>query len=145
MRFRTGAYSSLRVSELGPLIFEETRAATADSVPALRSAVAAFLAAAGTLDTMVQTVKLAVSEALTNVVLHAYPDDAPGPVAVSAVINGGTVEVTIADEGRGMVPRADSPGAGLGLPIIAQLAASVEISHSAGSGTRLRMSFEDSG
>ena len=102
-----------------------------------------FLFAAGSLETMVQTVKLAVSEALTNVVLHAYPDDAPGMVVVSAVVVGGVVEVTITDEGRGMVPRADSPGAGLGLPIIAQLAAAVEISHGAGTGTRLRMSFDE--
>jgi serine/threonine-protein kinase RsbW len=130
------------VSEAGPQTFEETRPATAESVPALRTAVADFLAAAGTIESMVQTVKLAVSEALTNVVLHAYPDGAPGPVVVSAVVDSGVVEVTITDEGRGMVPRADSPGAGLGLPIIAQLAAAVEISHGAGSGTRLRMSFE---
>ena len=42
-----------------------------------------------------------------------------------------------------MVPRADSPGAGLGLPIIAQLAAAVEISHGAGDGTRLKMTFDE--
>jgi serine/threonine-protein kinase RsbW len=124
--------------------FEDSRSATADSVPALRTAVAEFLADCGTAEAMVQTVKLAVSEALTNVVLHAYPDGQPGPVAVTAIVDGAVVEVVISDEGRGMVPRADSPGAGLGLPIIAQLAAAVEISHGAGDGTRLRMSFEDS-
>jgi anti-sigma regulatory factor (Ser/Thr protein kinase) len=128
-----------------PHRFEETRPATADCVPALRTAVAEFLDAAGALESMVQTVKLAVSEALTNVVLHAYPDDDPGPVVVTALVDGDVVEVTITDEGRGMVPRADSPGVGLGLPIIAQLAAAVEISHGAGDGTRLRMSFEAAG
>ena len=122
--------------------FEERRPATPDSVPALRTALAEFLASAGTVESMVQTVKLAVSEALTNVVLHAYPDGQPGPVLVSAQVDGGTVEVIISYEGRGMIPRADSPGAGLGLPIIAQLAAAVEISHGAGDGTRLRMSFD---
>ena len=123
--------------------FNETRPATAESVPLLRTAVADFLFAAGTVETLVQTVKLAVSEALTNVVLHAYPEGDPGPVAVTATIEDGIVEVTIADEGRGMVPRADSPGAGLGLPIIAQLAAAVEISHGAGDGTRLKMTFDE--
>lgn len=123
--------------------FEQSRAATSDSVPALRTAVAQFLASAGAPDAMVQTVKLAVSEALTNVVLHAYPDTDPGPVSVTAVLDGNAVEVVISDEGRGMVPRADSPGAGLGLPIIAQLAAAVEISHGAGDGTRLKMSFDN--
>ena len=122
--------------------FEESRPATPESVPALRTAVADFLESCGAAERLVQTVKLAVSEALTNVVLHAYPDGDPGPVVVSAAMNNGSVEVTIVDEGRGMVPRADSPGAGLGLPIIAQLAAAVEISHGDGDGTRLRMSFD---
>lgn len=123
--------------------FEERRPATPESVSALRTAVAEFLAEAGSADHLVQTVKLAVSEALTNVVLHAYPDGAPGPMWVSAVVGDGVIEVTISDEGRGMVPRADSPGAGLGLPIIAQLAAAVEISHGAEDGTHLRMSFDE--
>src|SRR4051812_16992757 len=106
-----------------PQRFEASRAATPDSVPVLRTAVAEFLVSLGTAEALVQTVKLAVSEALTNVVLHAYPDGEPGPVAITAVVDGSAVEVVISDEGRGMVPRADSPGAGLGLPIIAQLAA----------------------
>jgi serine/threonine-protein kinase RsbW/stage II sporulation protein AB (anti-sigma F factor) len=82
-----------------------------------------------------------VSEALTNVVLHAYPPDRAGPVGVSAKLTDDTVEVTVSDEGGGMAPRTNSPGAGLGLPIIAQLASSIEISHGAGDGTRLRMTF----
>ena len=123
--------------------FEQRRDATAESVPALRTAVAEFLASEGAAEELVQTVKLAVSEALTNVVLHAYPDGVPGPVIVAAAMGDQSVEVTISDIGRGMVPRPDSPGAGLGLPIIAQLASSVEISHGSGEGTRLRLTFAD--
>src|SRR3954451_16563365 len=94
--------------------FEASRTATPDSVPSLRTAVAEFLASAGASEPMVQTVKLAVSEALTNVVMHPSPDGHAGPVAISAVVDGTGVVVVISDEGRGMVPRADSPGAGLG-------------------------------
>lgn len=122
-------------------LFEQRRDATPDSVPALRTAVAEFLASQGASERLVQTVKLAVSEALTNVVLHAYPDGVPGPVIITATLDDDSVEVTISDIGRGMVPRHDSPGAGLGLPIIAQLASSVEISHGSGEGTRLRLTF----
>ena len=121
--------------------FEQRRDATADSVPALRTAVAEFLAAEGATEELVQTVKLAVSEALTNVVLHAYPNGKPGPVIIVVTAGVESVEITISDTGRGMVPRPDSPGAGLGLPIIAQLATAVEISHGEGEGTRLRMRF----
>ena len=122
--------------------FEQSSSAIPDSVPLLRNAVARFLEEASVDEPLVQTVKLAVSEALTNVVLHAYPDGHPGPVHLTATLEGSAaIVVTISDEGRGMIPRADSPGAGLGLPIIAQLAASVEISHGDSDGTTLKMSF----
>src|SRR3712207_7980924 len=69
------------------------------------------------------------SEALTNVVLHAYPEGEPGPVTVTAEINDSAIDVTISDEGRGMVPRPDSPGAGLGLPIIDRKSTRLNSSH----------------
>jgi anti-sigma regulatory factor (Ser/Thr protein kinase) len=121
--------------------FEQSSTAIPDSVPLLRNAVASFLEDSGADEPLVQAVKLAVSEALTNCVLHAYPDGEPGPVQITARIDGSGVVVTIRDRGRGMVPRPDSPGAGLGLPIIAQVAASVEISHGNHDGTTLKMSF----
>jgi anti-sigma regulatory factor (Ser/Thr protein kinase) len=122
--------------------FRRSDPATPNSVPRLRTAVAGFLTDSDVADDLVQTIKLAVSEALTNVVLHAYPEGRAGPVHVSATVRVDQVEVTVSDEGGGMAPRTNSPGAGLGLPIIAQLAASVEISHGAGDGTELRMSFD---
>ena len=47
----------------------------------------------------------------------------------------------IADDGRGMPPRSDSPGLGLGLPLISDLATSLEIADGDGSGTVLHMTF----
>ena len=87
---------------------------------------------------------LAVSEAVANVVVHAYRGrDAgaeAGYVHVTATFEGAELVVAIADEGVGMTPRVDSPGAGLGLPIIATLADRFEIQQLPG-GTQLVLAF----
>jgi serine/threonine-protein kinase RsbW/stage II sporulation protein AB (anti-sigma F factor) len=125
----------------GPAPFRQSAAATADAVPRLRGEIERYLLEAGVDDELVTSVILSLSEALSNVVLHAYPGDAPGPVHVDATLGAASLEVVVADEGRGMAPRLDSPGAGLGLPIIAKLATTVEIAHEGERGTRLTMSF----
>jgi serine/threonine-protein kinase RsbW len=78
-------------------------------------------------------IEVAVSEAVSNAVLHAYRDHAePGRIAVRAQFSGGFLRVEVADRGLGMRPRPDSPGLGLGLPLIAQLAAHVDITSEGG-------------
>ena len=47
----------------------------------------------------------------------------------------------VVDEGRGILPRADSPGLGLGLPLIAQMTESLEVHDRRGGGTEIRMAF----
>jgi serine/threonine-protein kinase RsbW len=75
--------------------------------------------------------------------LHAYLDhETPGTVEVHASCEDEqVVVVVVADEGRGMLPRTDSPGLGLGLPLIAQMTQSLEVHDRAGGGTEIRMSF----
>jgi anti-sigma regulatory factor (Ser/Thr protein kinase) len=89
-------------------------------------------------------VVLAVSEAVTNVVVHAYRDcdaDAPpGHVHVTVTVEPDELLVAVSDDGVGLTPRADSPGLGLGLPIIAALADRFEVQERAG-GTRVLMGF----
>jgi anti-sigma regulatory factor (Ser/Thr protein kinase) len=85
-------------------------------------------------------VKLAVSEAVTNAVQHAYRDREPGDVWGIAHIEQGQLRIVIADSGIGMTPRTDSPGLGLGLPLISQLADSIQV-RSAGDGTEIHMTF----
>jgi serine/threonine-protein kinase RsbW/stage II sporulation protein AB (anti-sigma F factor) len=86
-------------------------------------------------------VMLAVSEAVTNAVLHAYRDGRPaGRVRVRADLGDDEVHVEVADDGMGMNPRPDSPGLGLGLPTIGAVADGVEIDDRAG-GTVVRMRF----
>jgi anti-sigma regulatory factor (Ser/Thr protein kinase) len=73
-------------------------------------------------------VGVVVSEAVTNAVLHAYRDRArPGSVHVSASLDDDGVQIAIDDDGLGLRSRTDSPGIGLGLPLIADLADRVEV------------------
>jgi serine/threonine-protein kinase RsbW/stage II sporulation protein AB (anti-sigma F factor) len=85
-------------------------------------------------------VKLAVSEAVTNAVQHAYRDREPGYVWGIAHIEEERLRIVIADSGIGMTPRTDSPGLGLGLPLISQLADSIQV-RTAEDGTEIHMSF----
>lgn len=86
-------------------------------------------------------VRLAVSEACANVVVHAYPDG-QGLLVVQVFTGDKSVTVVVRDSGTGIAPRADSPGLGVGLPLIAALARTLELSAPQGGGTELRMSFD---
>jgi serine/threonine-protein kinase RsbW/stage II sporulation protein AB (anti-sigma F factor) len=124
----------------------QTLPAVPESTPRLRRAVSRFATAAGADEATIENVNLAVSEAVTNVVVHAYADDVePGPVRVTAALEHDSILITVSDEGRGMVPRLDSPGLGLGLPLISQTADTLDVHHTDSGGTELRMSFRLSG
>jgi anti-sigma regulatory factor (Ser/Thr protein kinase) len=84
---------------------------------------------------------LAVTEAATNVTLHAYRDDQPGEVRVVVCAEPERFVVVVRDWGTGLRPRADSPGLGLGLPVIASLATEFRVEAAEGQGTLLRMHF----
>jgi anti-sigma regulatory factor (Ser/Thr protein kinase) len=113
-----------------------------DAVAPIRHAVGDFADTVGATARASQAIALAVSEAATNVVLHAYLDhDGGGEIKVLAFIEGRTLRIVIRDHGRGMTPRRDSPGLGLGLPLIAQLADEVRIGSTNGSGTEIQMDF----
>jgi anti-sigma regulatory factor (Ser/Thr protein kinase) len=87
-------------------------------------------------------VGVVVSEAVTNAVVHAYRDrERPGAVHVSARLDDEGVEVSVADDGVGLRPRADSPGVGLGMPLIADLADEVEFTREGGGGVRVAARF----
>lgn len=113
------------------------------SVPAARRAVESVAHACGACRGTIEALRLAVSEACTNVILHAYrtgDHDAAGRLHVHVVRDGNVFEVVVADHGVGFQPRTDSPGLGLGLPLIGQLTEDFEVRRHNGV-NRLRMRF----
>jgi anti-sigma regulatory factor (Ser/Thr protein kinase) len=103
--------------------------------------VRAFLSARGADPRVLADVMLAVSEVVTNCVVHAYRNAAGGEVAMEAHHRGDTLVLSVVDNGGGMAPRTDSPGLGLGLPLVGRVAERVDIIAPAGGGTQVRMSF----
>jgi serine/threonine-protein kinase RsbW len=86
-------------------------------------------------------IRLAVTEACANVVVHAYPDGQEGQMEVVASMEGETLTVLVRDWGCGIRPRPDSPGLGLGLSLIAALAESVQLGHGSDEHTEVQMTF----
>lgn len=115
---------------------------TPESVGDIRNAIAQLAHSGGFHEEKVEAIRLAVSEAATNAVLHAYSDHS-GTINVAAEIEaGGVLRVLIADEGRGMLPHRESDGLGLGLPIITTMADHVDITSPIGNrGTEVHMRF----
>ena len=111
-----------------------------ENVAVVRHALGGFGDAYDIPDQALADVKLAVTEACTNVVVHAYPDG-DGPLGGSAWMADERLTVVVHDEGRGMLPRPDSPGLGLGLPLIATLAESLELGTGSDERTEVRMTF----
>lgn len=86
-------------------------------------------------------VALAVGEICANTVVHAYRGGPPGTFLLTVAADPELVEVTVADEGRGLAPREDSPGAGYGLPLAAAIATTLELGTPSTGGTVVRMTF----
>jgi serine/threonine-protein kinase RsbW len=118
-----------------------TLPARPENVAVVRHVLGAFAEALQLPDPVIEDMRLAVTEACTNVVRHAYADGEPGPVEILIRPEGDTLQVVVSDQGRGLGPGHDSSGPGLGLPLIAALTHSLEIEQAKSSGSRLRMSF----
>jgi len=90
---------------------------------------------------LVEDIRLAITEACTNVVRHAYADDDLGVVEVRIRPQADSVLVTVTDFGRGIGTSADTSGPGLGLPLIAAVADTVDLQPMPGGGSRVAMTF----
>jgi anti-sigma regulatory factor (Ser/Thr protein kinase) len=115
--------------------------ARADQVKLARREIAAYAREHGAVDP--DGIALAVSEAVTNAVVHAYVDaPEPGAVEVTAEVHAGDgLEIQVCDEGRGMVPRLDSPGLGVGLPLVAMISQRFKVEARPTGGTAVKMFF----
>jgi anti-sigma regulatory factor (Ser/Thr protein kinase) len=119
--------------------FEATYPSTPSGVGAMRRDVAAFATRAGMDEQGLGDIRLAVSEAATNAVVHAYRE-AAGTLVVRAHVDGRDLIVVVRDTGLGLVPRGDSPGLGLGMPLMASVTTTFNVVSTA-SGTEVHMTF----
>jgi serine/threonine-protein kinase RsbW/stage II sporulation protein AB (anti-sigma F factor) len=91
-------------------------------------------------DERADEIVLAVNEACANAVVHAYPR-MPGHIEVVVEDQDDALCVVVRDAGVGMAPSPNSPGLGLGLPMIAMVADSLRIDRPASGGTHVQMRF----
>jgi serine/threonine-protein kinase RsbW len=117
-----------------------TLPARPENVAVIRHVLGAFAEALRLPPDLVEDMRLAVTEACTNVVRHAYHGD-PGPIDVVIRPVGDRLDLIVSDEGQGIGPSADVAGPGLGLPLISALADSVELEQLPSRGSRIAMSF----
>jgi len=112
------------------------------SVGQLRRDVGAFAATGGVTGEQLGDVRLCLSEAVTNSVVHAFRDGrAAGTIVVSARFGAAGLVLKVSDDGMGYRPRTDSPGLGIGIPTIGALSTSMSFGASASGGTELSMTF----
>ena len=83
-----------------------------------RTTVAELAQKAGFTGQRLDAIRLAVSEAASNAVIHAYPDR-PGEFDIRGVMAGGGLLVRITDNGCGLDAPSKHPGLGHGLGLIA--------------------------
>ncbi len=102
--------------------------ARAENVFVVRQALTGLGQALGVDRAVLDDIKIAVTEACTNVVVHAYRDG-EGLLEVDAWPDGPRLLVVVRDHGPGVAPRADraSAGLGLGLPLMATLSEEMRI------------------
>lgn len=115
-----------------------------------RVAVAAFVAQLDpTLDEITE-IKTVVSEAVTNAIIHGYEQNPAGIIYISCVIEDGTVDIVIRDDGIGIedIEQARQPlfttkpeleRSGMGFTIMENFMDKVEIESQPGAGTTVRL------
>lgn len=119
--------------------------ARAENIALVRHAFGALGEALTVDEQLLSDMRLAITEACSNVVVHAYAGREPGPLLLDATLGDGELTVVVRDEGPGIAPHPGSAGLGLGLPLIASLAESVELGRDEQGRTEVRMTFSLSG
>lgn len=117
--------------------------ARAEGVSVVRQALSGIADALDFDDSVVADMKMAVTEACTNVVVHAYEEEG-GMLEVDMLTAGDALTIAVRDHGAGIHPRTTArrtPALGLGLPLIAALSDVFELKGGSGHGTEVRMTF----
>jgi len=121
-----------------------TYPATAQAVGAARRHVARIAQEAGATPAALSDIGLAVSEATTNAILHAYASTGRRGEAftISTACERSILSVWITDEGQGGTPKVPSPGLGLGLELMTQLCERVLIGVLKDGQTQVELRFD---
>ena len=114
-----------------------------------RGAVACFAAQLDPTLEELGDIKTAVSEAVTNAIVHAYPDTLGKIVVKAKILDGNILEVTVRDWGKGIadVEQARQPvyttggeeRGGMGFTIMESFMDKLTVRSSEGKGTRVTM------
>jgi anti-sigma regulatory factor (Ser/Thr protein kinase) len=116
--------------------------AVAASLFSVRGAVGAFAEQAGASARLTSCAVQAVHEAAANAIVHGYGGgDEAQAFSVHGANGDGWLRFTVSDRGNGFRPTRTSPGYGLGLAIIAQLADELEIRDAEGGGLVVLIAF----
>ncbi len=117
--------------------------ARAENVAVVRHALAGLGERLGMDEQSIADLKTVVTEAAMNVVVHAYPGDREGLLAVEAYGENEGLTVIVRDFGSGIRPRPNAvderQSLRIGLTLIAALSSSFEISGGIDRGTEIRM------
>lgn len=122
-----------------------TARALIQNVAVIRYAVAAVASQLEFTIPELEEIKVAVSEAVTNAVVHAYPDE-PGTVEVRAEVWDDVLSVTVTDQGVGIEDvelarqhgySRDPERLGMGFYFMEEFMDEVEVSSEPGRGTRV--------
>lgn len=114
-----------------------------EGVGVVRQALAGMADALDFEASVLADMKMAVSEACTNVVVHAY-DGQDGTLQVEMQPAPDGLTIVVRDHGSGIQPRvapSETPALGLGLPLIAALSDTFELRGGSRSGTEVQMTF----
>ena len=116
--------------------------AVPDSVPDARKELTAFATGAGMRGQQLEGLRLVVSEAVSNAVLHAYEGE-KGEIQVTAAVLPGELWILVADEGAGLrAERSENRGLGLGLGWMAQFSDGLTLLTRSSGGLEVRLRFE---
>ena len=116
-----------------------------------RSVVAAFCAGVNPTVDQLSDIKTAVSEAVTNCIVHAYEGTGNGTVEINAVLSERTVHIEVLDEGVGIeniekarepffTTRPEDERSGMGFTVMESFMDSLEVKAHGGKGLAVRMS-----
>ena len=114
-----------------------------------RSVVASFISQLDPTLDEVGDIKTAVSEAVTNCIVHAYPDSIGKIQLTVRLFEGGVIEITVRDFGRGIenIEKAREPmfttggdeRSGMGFTIMESFTDSMKVKSKVGKGTTVTM------